>query len=315
MVSGSSGKLKITKTPADNNERTWPGQIFNDPQLSYEEAMTHYASVRAEQPSTRQRTGELDPAKAQRQALQYQEHLLRDQRREVRQQRKYDKKAWHSLRQQRLDEKAAAQALSRAQRHAQRSQRKAADELWKAKRAARKAQREHKKTQDQTWRTERKRLRELLGQIPVVTLWVAILVIVDNCTRKSLGLPIFIAGAHVTAEIVIAALKDLLPPQLRYLIADRGVHFKNKLQELAHNHNFIRVTLSPHRPQSNGIAERFVRTLKAFLITHVWQNPEELAPLLPTCSDEYNDRPHQGRELKGLSPNEYARRLMCLTSS
>ena len=114
---------------------------------------------------------------------------------------------------------------------------------------------------------------------------------------------------------MIAALKDLLPPQLRYLIADRGVHFKNKLQELAHNHNFIRVTLSPHRPQSNGIAERFVRTLKAFLITHVWQNPEELAPLLPTCSDEYNDRPHQGRELKGLSPNEYARRLMCLTSS
>jgi hypothetical protein len=24
---------------------------------------------------------------------------------------------------------------------------------------------------------------------------------------------------------------------------------------------------------------------------------------------EYNDRPHQGKELQGLSPNEYARRL------
>lgn len=309
MVSGSSGKLKITKAATDNDNRTWLGQIFNDPALSYEDAMRHYTNARAEQTTTRQRTGELDPAKAQRQALQYQEHQLRDQRHQLRQQRRYDKKAWRLLRQQRRGEKAAAQALSRAQRRAQCVQRKAADELWKAKRAARKAQRERQKMEDQTWRTERKRLRELLGQIPVVALWVAILVIVDNCTRQSLGLPIFFAGAHVTAEIVIAALKDFLPSQLHYLIADNGVHFKNKLLELAHDHNFIRVPLSPHRPQSNGIAERFVRTLKGYLLAHVWQNPEQLATLLPSCSDEYNDRPHQGRELKGLSPNEYARRL------
>lgn len=310
MVSGSSGKLKITKTPANGQERTWPGQIFNDVQLSYEEAMDKYVSARLEQP--RIQASQPDSDKARQQQLKHQEQILRNQRRELRQQRKYEKQAWRSLRQQRREEKAALQALSRAHRRAQRTQRKAADELWKAKRAARKAQRERQKMEDQAWRTQRNRLREQLGQIPVITMWVAILVIVDNCTRQSLGLPMFIAGPHVTAEIVIEALKNLLPAHLRYLIADNGVHFKNKLLDLARSQNFVRVPLSPHRPQSNGIAERFVRTLKAFLLTHVWQNPEELALLLPTCSDTYNNRPHQGRELKGLSPNEYARRLRCV---
>jgi hypothetical protein len=313
MVSGSSGKLKITKTPTADEARTWPGQIFNDPQLNYEEAMACYATARAERSHRQVQANEQNPAKAQRQQLQHQEQQLRDQRREIRQQRQYDKKAWRSLRQQRREEKAARRALAHAQRRAQHAQREAADKIWQAKRAARRAERDRKKTQDQAWRTERKRLRELLGQLPVVKEWAAILVIVDNCTRKCLGLPMFTAGVHVTAEEVVAALKDLLPLQLHYLIADNGVHFKHKLSALAHSHDFVRVRLSTHRPQSNGIAERFVRTLKGYLLAHVWQNPEQLAPLLPPCSDEYNDRPHQGRELKGLSPNEYARRLVCST--
>lgn len=311
MISGSSGKLKITKAPTAEEERTWPGQIFNDAELNYEQAMTGYVAARAEQSPRAVPANEQDPAKAQRQQLQRQEQQLRDQRRETRQQRQYDKKAWRSLRQQRREEKAARQALTRAQRRAQRVQREAADELWRAKRAARKAHREQQKAQDRAWCTERQRLRELLGQLPVVKAWVAILVIVDNCTRKCLGLPMFTSGAHVTAEEVVSALKDLLPPHLQYLIADNGVHFKHKLSALAHSHDFVRVRLSPHRPQSNGIAERFVRTLKGYLLAHVWQNPEQLAPLLPPCADEYNDRPHQGLELKGLSPNEYARRLLC----
>jgi len=106
-----------------------------------------------------------------------------------------------------------------------------------------------------------------------------------------------------------------LPRELQYLIADRGAHFKAKiLKELADLREFKRVLLAPHRPQSNGIAERFVRTLKEFLITKSWQEPPQLKPLLTLFEDDYyNDRPHQGRELKGLSPNEYARRLQIVT--
>ena len=65
----------------------------------------------------------------------------------------------------------------------------------------------------------------------------------------------------------------------------------------------------PHRTQSNGIAERYVQTLKAYLTAYSWETPKELRPILRNIPREYNDRPHQGDELKGLSPNEYAKRL------
>jgi len=55
-----------------------------------------------------------------------------------------------------------------------------------------------------------------------------VLVIVDNCTRRCLGLPLFVLGAHVTADLVVAALKALLPKELRYLIADGGTHFTRR---------------------------------------------------------------------------------------
>ena len=75
---------------------------------------------------------------------------------------------------------------------------------------------------------------------------------------------------------------------------------------------------APHRPCTNGIAERMVRTVKEWLETHSWSNPEDMEALLAELVIYYNDRPHQGVELDGLSPNEFARRLAdcstCYTS-
>jgi hypothetical protein len=50
----------------------------------------------------------------------------------------------------------------------------------------------------------------------VITAWIAILVITDNCTRQCLGLPLFVAGARVTAELVVAALRALLPSECSF---------------------------------------------------------------------------------------------------
>ena len=64
--------------------------------------------------------------------------------------------------------------------------------------------------------------------------------------------------------------------------------------------------------RSNGIAERFVRTLKIWLADHAWSQAEDLEALLEQFRLAYNDRPHQGLALPGLSPNEFAARFWLL---
>ncbi len=149
-----------------------------------------------------------------------------------------------------------------------------------------------------------------ISQLPVITAWIAILVIIDNCTRQCLGLPLFVAGANVTAEMVVAALRLLLLSELRFLISDRGTHFTAKaFKKLMRSEAFIHVLIARQRPQSNGIAERFVRTLKEWLKDKVWRDDQELATLMAQFLEEYNERPHQGLAIPGLSPKEFARRL------
>jgi transposase InsO family protein len=162
---------------------------------------------------------------------------------------------------------------------------------------------------DEQWRLTRQSLREQLTLLPVVTAWIAVLVVTDNCTRQCLGLPLFVAGSHVTAEMVVAALRVLLPANLQFLISDRGVHFTAQVfQQLATEANFVHVVIARHRPQSNGIAERFVRTIKEWLADKVWSSDQELLEFLGLFLPEYNDRPHQGLPIPGLSPNEFAKR-------
>jgi hypothetical protein len=59
-------------------------------------------------------------------------------------------------------------------------------------------------------RQQRQQLRQQFALLPVVTTWIAVLVITDNCTRQCLGLPLFVAGSKVTAEMVVDALRTLI---------------------------------------------------------------------------------------------------------
>jgi len=313
-VSGSSGKLKVCKPKARADERKWPGQVFAEPGISYEQAMDAYVNARSAETvpceSAQSGLGEEEDLKAKKQEVSKQEETLRIGRRNVREKRKQEDEAWRQMRKQRKEKKKAREQRAKEERRAQRKQRKAEEEAWRAQRKLRKEQMKARKEEDLTWHEQRNQIREQKENLPVVTLWIAILVIVDSGTRRCFGLPMFTAGSHVTAEMVVTALKALLPSELQYLIADRGVHFAKLLERLAQDRGFIRVFLAPHRPQSNGIAERFVRTLKEWLLDKPWNTPEELTALLSQFLLEYNDRPHQGRELKGLSPNELERRLL-----
>jgi transposase InsO family protein len=74
----------------------------------------------------------------------------------------------------------------------------------------------------------------------------------------------------------------------------------------------MHVRITPHRPATNGIAERYVERLKDMLAEREWKNTDELLKILEVVMNEYNEAPHQG--LDGLSPNEFERRILCSTS-
>jgi transposase InsO family protein len=257
-------------------------------------------------------TAQDEPSADERQPARAARHAqadLRAQRRQVRERRTQEDAAWRVLRAQRRQQRTRPAAAAPARRR-RRRQADAKQVHWRALRAQRRQQRLERAQEDATWRTARQAVREQLSNCAMVTAWMAILVITDNCTRQCLGLPVFVAGAKVTAAMVVAAARAVLPSELQFLISDRGVHFTAQVfHQLATEQGFIHVVIARHRPQSNGIAERFVRTLKEWLVDQVWSTDQELEALVAQFRAEYNDRPHQGLAIPGLSPNAFAERI------
>ena len=310
-VSGSSGRLVVEPDRTAVVEPDHPGQVFAQEGLDYVTAMTEFVARSQAEPvafcdQEELVAAELTDLKAQKRALRQQQATLRTQRRQVREQRRQEDQAWRQLKAARRQQQQQHQVGQRAAW----GSRQAEDDHWAHLRQQRRQQHQQRLQQDEQWRQQRQSLRQHAAQLPLVTCWIAILVITDNCTRQCLGLPLFIAGPRVTAEMVVEALRYLLPPELQFLISDRGTHFTaNAFRQLAQDEDFIHVLIARHRPQSNGIAERFVRTLKEWLANNSWFSAAELEQFLTEFIAEYNDRPHQGLPIPGLSPNEFANRI------
>jgi hypothetical protein len=310
-VSGSSGHLVIERIDDAEHEPDYPGKVFGNADLSYAEAMQAFAE--AFQPISGERKPEKVPEipTQQTKIRLFRQKIAEERatRRQVRQIRKMEDAAWR--------EKPTGETSTQPKQRAPWGARKKQIELERALREQRRLQLALRKQEDAQWRLERKQLREQMNLLPIVTAWIAILVVTDNCTRQCLGLPLFIAGSHVTADMVVAALRVLLPQDLQFLtscpnlgISDRGVHFTaDVFRQLAKDANFVHVVIARHRPQSNGIAERFVRTIKEWLADKAWDSDQQLSLLLSIFLPEYNDRPHQGLPCPGLSPNEFAKRV------
>lgn len=316
-VSGSSGKLVVERSSQEKVEAWYPGRVFADETLSYEAAMIQF--VVDSRPETGAVVTELSHEAAERvrmktekAALRRAEEELKVERRQVREHRTQEDAAWQDQQVEWRRQQEARESQRIAGIKLAHGSKKTRDVAWQHKRQRRRQQLAQRKQEDVHWRQRRCAIREQLQRSRVITAWIAILLITDNCTRQCLGLPFFVAGAHVTAEKVVEALRALLPAELQFLISDRGTHFTAKVfLQLAKDEEFIHVLIARHRPQSNGIAERFVRTLKEWLRNKSWQSPEELESLLQRFEWEYNNRPHQGLPTPGLSPNEFANRL-CL---
>jgi transposase InsO family protein len=280
--------------------------------------MTAYAEQRRAQKRRAQKRRGRQPAQPplspERAAWLSRSQELQVQRRRFRVAAKASDAEWRQLRQARRQQKAAWRALSLSDQRQRSAQNAAADDRWQQDRDARRAEMAERRAADLAWRQARQALCAEEAQWkpmaqPVVT-WLAILVIIDNCTRQCLGLPCFTDGIHVTAEVVVEALRQFLPAGLKFIISDNGSYFRSDaLAALAQQAHFVHVRIAPYRARTNGIAERFVRTLKEELQGESWSTPEEVPGLLAQQLKMYNERPHQGRELAGLSPNEYANRL------
>jgi transposase InsO family protein len=306
-VSGSSGRLVVTATGRGNPVKPWPGQVFEDRERSYTEAMLAFVQASAgRQPlPAPSQVVQLPDKQASKTDIRLAIARLRRQRQRVQAQRQQEDAAWKLLKQEHRRRLQAPRSLLPHWGEKKRQKR-----AWQTARQQRQETRLARQAEDERWRQKLAALQQRLTAVPPVTAWIAILVITDNCTRQCLGLPLFVAGPKLTADLVVQALRHLLPPELRFLISDRGTHFTaNVFQQLAQDQPFIHVLIARHRPQSNGIAERFVRTLKEWLADHSWSDEAVLALLLAQFLAHYNDRPHQGLPIPGLSPNEFANRL------
>jgi transposase InsO family protein len=298
---------------AEDAEHTWPGQVFADPETAYDDAMQ--AFVQRSAPRTPQRR----PARAARQphaavAQGAPSAPHQPQRRRAAQ--------WAPVLQQRQQEDAAWAAACRERHTSLRPEHwsprqyacyLAAEDRWLLRRAQRQATLARRQQEDAQWQEDLAQREAAPAPPAAKPPWIAILVVTDNCTRQCLDLPLFAAGAKVTAEEVVAALRFLLPEQLQFLISDRGTHFTAaQFAQFAQEEEFVHVLIARHRPESNGIAERFVRTLKEWLADRAWCGTEALERVLAEFRAAYNDRPHQGLALPGLSPNEFAARFWLL---
>ena len=251
-VSGSSGRLVVygPRAGAEEAERTWPGQVFADPERAYDVAMREFVGqsaprtpMRPAQPR-RQETGEQAAARL----LREQRRRLNATRTPVLQQRRQEDDAWRAVRRERQARLRPAQWTPR-----QRVAYLAGEDYFLFLQERRQTTLARREQEDAAWHAALVRLAPPPAAPATKPAWIAILVVADNCTRQCLGLPLFVTGPKVTAEVVVAALRALLPAQLQFLISDRGCHFTaQQFAQFAQDEDFVHVLIARHRPESKA---------------------------------------------------------------
>lgn len=306
-VSGSSGHLVIERGVTDKEQPVWPGQVFGDPELSFEAAMQQYVQATQDRFVHQHLPSQPVIAEPNRRRKEAEGRV---QRHQLWEQRKWEDRMWRSAKAAFSQIKREHQQLPKAQREQQMGVWEQDLAAWIQRREQRCAQHQVRKQENEAWHQRNHTLKSGDDTDLVRREWLAVLVITDNCSRRCLGLPLFRSGAGVTSQEVVNALRTCLPPELQFMISDQGTHFKTQLmKQLAQEKKFVHVLVYRHRPQSNGIAERFVQTFKRWLRNHSWNSPEKMEILIASFVSEYNQRPHQGLAIPGLSPNEFAQRF------
>lgn len=125
-------------------------------------------------------------------------------------------------------------------------------------------------------------------------------VFIDDCSR-TLFADILPDQTSYSAAIALDEALYMLPFPVERIYSDNGKEFKGAFKELCKNKNLPQQFTKPYRPQTNGKAERVIKTIKQLLRKHRFISREERRRILYAIVRHYNHlRPHQG--LNGLTP-------------
>ena len=112
-----------------------------------------------------------------------------------------------------------------------------------------------------------------------------------------------------SAAIVLDEAIAMLPFKIETIYSDNGKEFKGAFKQLCQTYHIPQQHTKPYRPQTNGKAERVIKTIKSLLRKHHFISREERRRILYAVVRYYNHlRPHQS--LGGISPFECLKRYI-----
>lgn len=128
-------------------------------------------------------------------------------------------------------------------------------------------------------------------------------VFIDDCSR-TLFADILPDQTSYSAAIVLDEAIQMMPFEIEIVYSDNGKEFKGAFKRLCERYHIPQQFTRPYRPQTNGKAERVIKTVKGMLRKHRFASREERRRILYAIVRYYNHiRPHQS--LEGKSPFEF----------
>lgn len=125
-------------------------------------------------------------------------------------------------------------------------------------------------------------------------------VFIDDCSR-TLFADIFPDQTSYSAAIALDEALLMLPFEVECMYSDNGKEFKGAFKQLCKDKRIPQRFTRAYRPQTNGKAERVIKTLKQLLRTYHFASREERRRILYAMVRHYNHlRPHQS--LGGQTP-------------
>lgn len=133
-------------------------------------------------------------------------------------------------------------------------------------------------------------------------------VFIDDCSRV-LFADILPDQTSYSAAIVLDEALTMLPFKVERIYSDNGKEFKGAFKDFCKRKSIPQQFTRPYRPQTNGKAERVIKTIKQMLRRHRFGSREERRRILYAIVRYYNHlRPHQS--LGGISPFAFLKKYL-----